>query len=702
MRKKILSAAAGACIVAAITAGCGDSRDDFVITPPTNVPAGPTLPAVSNTPLFAFVSNNGDSNRGQVDAFDRLFSLIDTGTTGNNEGLDFDSLFNLYHAGDVNAPTDPGSVRIFGRSFDRPSFSFDNTQDRTLGGEGSTLTGLTNPKGFDIAQDAGFMVIADFGAGNLAVFGTAAAGDVAPVATTELSANPWDVAYDQGNDRLYVAMTDGTIQVFDDYIGGGFAPGATATPSRTITPDVDTSNGIMNMHGIIYNASNDALIVSDVGAANSQQAGDFAADGRLYLFLNASTANGNVVPDKTVQGPDTLLGNPVDIDLNGNDLRVAEKAGDQLLIFPDFFNAAGGNFPPTVAVDETKPESVATTPTSFNAPTDASDQDALTTFTGVLATSNQAGTDNTTNGTSADDEIQRVDPSLSTLQANFDIPQDVESAKIDARGDVYVTFDSGVAVLNRVATSRDDGDFDTSRDRVISGNNTTLDFPKGLDIVESRNWIMVADFGDEAVKVFGKEANGDVAPLFTISTGSVDPWDLDYDPVNDRLYVALTDGTIGVYDNVSTDGATATGPDRIITPVDGGNSKISDNLHGIVYDAANDVILVSDVGSATTSMDTGFDTDGSLYVIANGSTADGNVEPTRVIEGPNSDLGNPVDIAFDGTNLYVAEKANDGGQLLRFDDIQGSTGTGDATPDAAFSMDNPESVCINTLTPFTP
>ena len=57
----------------------------------------------------------------------------------------------------------------------------------------------------------------------------------------------------------------------------------------------------------------------------------------------------------------------------------------------------------------------------------------------------------------------------------------------------------------------------------------------------------------------------------------------------------------------------------------------------------------------------------------------------------NTMLGNPVDIAFDGANLYVAEKSQ--GMVLRFDNILSSAG-GDVSPDASIAQAAPESVVL--------
>ena len=63
----------------------------------------------------------------------------------------------------------------------------------------------------------------------------------------------------------------------------------------------------------------------------------------------------------------------------------------------------------------------------------------------------------------------------------------------------------------------------------------------------------------------------------------------------------------------------------------------------------------------------------------------------RIAGATNTSLGNPVDIAFDGRNLYVAEKSNNA--LLRFDDIL-SHASGDVPWDFSLARTAPESVAL--------
>lgn len=103
--------------------------------------------------------------------------------------------------------------------------------------------------------------------------------------------------------------------------------------------------------------------------------------------------------------------------------------------------------------------------------------------------------------------------------------------------------------------------------------------------------------------------------------------------------------------------------------------------HGITYSSSEDVMILTDVASATSG------TDGGLIIIKNFSTvfnstmAGGTIALMNQIRvyGPNSTLGNPVDVAYDTATkkIYVAERLNAGGQVLTFNY---PTSTGDFAP----------------------
>ena len=111
------------------------------------------------------------------------------------------------------------------------------------------------------------------------------------------------------------------------------------------------------------------------------------------------------------------------------------------------------------------------------------------------------------------------------------------------------------------------------------------------------------------------------------------------------------------------------------------------NLHGIVHDQSNNRILVSDVGA----IEGADNDDGAIHVINNADSASGAVSPVLSIVGANTLLEDPVDIAYDGTYVYVAE--NFGDLVMRFDISGNPSGTQNLAPEAERqSIDGPRSV----------
>lgn len=161
------------------------------------------------------------------------------------------------------------------------------------------------------------------------------------------------------------------------------------------------------------------------------------------------------------------------------------------------------------------------------------------------------------------------------------------------------------------------------------------------------------------------------------------------DAASDTLFATGTDGTLIVYENFS-EMMGAEGPSKTIVPSDADGNKISVNLHGVWYNAATDELILTDVGDAASAED------GALFVIPNAMTAVGNTPVSVMVAGPESMLGNPVDVVFDGRSAYVAEKSNDA--ILRFDDVLSADMMGmmgDTAPSAMFELLKAESVWLS-------
>lgn len=311
--------------------------------------------------------------------------------------------------------------------------------------------------------------------------------------------------------------------------------------------------------------------------------------------------------------------------------------------------------------------------------------------------------------------ILETDPasSIMTLQGDLSTADELFTAGENVLSDVlsleYICLnEEGTALLSFDVGATEDSpgglvvlpDFSEETPgeaRYIHGPATGLDQPKGLAVDPQLGVISVADFGTNTVKGFNSSAAGDVAPLFNISnlgdtaTGEArQPWDLVVDPAQQRLFVATTDGIILVYnDYLLTRGEN--GPDHEIIPTLAGE-RVSANFHGIIYLPEQDMLIASDFGPAKDSDEPGFDTDGKVFIIENAGEAKGATEVKAQLAGPNSGLGNPSDLSFDGSALYVGDKALDA--VLRFDDILSLDGAVDPAPTGALSVIKPESLVL--------
>ncbi|AGP81252.1 NHL repeat containing protein [Alteromonas mediterranea MED64] len=636
-------------------------------------------PGQDGTPGFAaatfLVANNGDDNRNTVTAIDQNANALSTVTTGANEGIVFTQSGALVQAGDSDLPL----VRSF-CGFDAQSNYMMNRGHELTG----AATGLVNPKGIAFAEEAGLIMVADFNGQKISVFGGQAAGDVAPIAEIMTSAKPWDLAYNEESDRLYVALTDGTLAVYDDVASSDFAPSV----MRSVVPsDADGNQLSINLHGIVYEPMSNRIVLSDVGDAA------VADDGQIFVLDNVSTADGATVPTRVIGGATTQLGNPVDIILTGSDLRVAEKSNDAILVFSNIFNGESGDVAPTLSTPSVKPESLAEF-TELETMVDASDDGITTTPIRGLSVSSNPSTDSETTG-----QVAQYSAVLSSELSTFDSGVSIESAAFTASGDGVITFDNpdtstgGLIVVNRLKTMRDGMMYSDSYDHMIVGSETGLIAPKGLDISSDNGMVFVADVNETtpAVRVFSPCASGNVPPLLTLEAANgARPWDVDYDPSTDSAYLALTNGTVAVFEEVvrkMESGQTViTGEDRLIVPASGGTAFAAPtNIHGIDYDSQSDSLVISDVGSAADA------TDGKLYVISGAGSADGLANVSVNIAGPNSMLGNPVDLMLSNGHVYVAEKSN--GMILRFDNILNAS-SGDIDPTFSMMYPAPESVQV--------
>ena len=565
-----------------------------------------------------------------------------------------------------DAPNGTGGVMYKVNFADNPADGPFGLGDRAIVGP---ATGLLTPKGVEFGP-GGTILVADTGAAAIKAFNIGDEGDIAPVfEVTDLGTSPgiWDMHYVGGNvDVLYAAGINGEVQVYEDFAVGQGQAG----PDRTIVPFDAGAQVSVNLHGITIVAGN--LFLSDVGDPMD------ATDGQLFRIADPANADGEVQVAQLIKGGD--LGNPVDLevrDANPDTLWVAEKSNDKLLrLRPPMVN--NPDFAPVDSFAVAKPESV-----------------ALATNGRLIVASNPAGIDT---DTMLEVEVPLMGaPTIGATIDRIGSIISVQSLVLADSGDGLVTFDGpppanggGAFAVPGLTGLAGDGTVDAIASR-IWGPMTGVVAPKGVTLNLAQDRLFVADVGDSTIKVFDAASFGDTAPLFVITDlGGGAVWDIAYDDAADLLFAAGIDGTVRVFEGALADMG-ASGPTRTITPIDGQDAVLGVNLHGIVYDALTRTLILSDVG------DPMLDTDGAIFVIANGDTADGNTLVAASISGDQTHLGNPVDIAYFAPNLYIAEKAQS--RVMRYNDILALTGANNQVEDLSIDVPNPESVQLQLTKP---
>ncbi|MEL6427551.1 MAG: hypothetical protein AAFU73_10240 [Planctomycetota bacterium] len=260
-----------------------------------------------------------------LDALGNLFvstpdgpvSVVHRFTTQRGTGTN--DAFDLAFDRDIGVPADPGGL------FDPP------TPPAPIASEG-----------FDVDASTDLLVVADGQGQGLYVFGRSAGseaeelrflGDGFVADTSE----PIAVDYDPASDRLFVGVSNGVVYVYDAFVGApGDAPDRFIVPSNALgTTQVSTS-----LAALVYDATNDVLLLADVGAASGA-----GADGAVYVIRDASAQNSLTPPDVTLDGATALLDDPVSLAWNGRDLWVADRGRGEVTRFDDVLALTGNTAP---------------------------------------------------------------------------------------------------------------------------------------------------------------------------------------------------------------------------------------------------------------------------------------------------------------------------------------------------------------------
>jgi lysophospholipase L1-like esterase len=229
----------------------------------------------------------------------------------------------------------------------------------------------------------------------------------------------------------------------------------------------------------------------------------------------------------------------------------------------------------------------------------------------------------------------------------------------------------------------------------IAGANTGLLYPLGIALDSSAN-IYVANTLSPSITVYPAGAAGNVAPSATIvgsATGLDFPFDVALDSKR-KVYVLNFGARSGGIPNVPSITVYAAGSNGNVTPsqtISGSNTELNDPL-GIASDSVN-VYVANEHGGPLGQ--------GSITVYAAGSN--GNVTPSATIAGSSTGLCGPSRIAIGSTgNLFVTNGC--GGAIGAGSvTVYPAGSSGNVTPVATISgsntgLNNPVGVAIQSFT----
>ncbi len=688
------------------------ASDDMVVTlQPLPLPAGPTK---------LFVSLNGPSNENIIQTFvESTPGFMDyvagaEFTSIDNEGIALDIMGNATHIGDDDDLNFGGFSTLCRLDARGGGATFaDEVRDRDVRGINLFPVGTSNSsglgkdpggKGVTMAHERGLVIVANNGGQNVKAFGSAVEHDIGALITASTGARPWDVAYDEDRDILYVAATNGTIRVLDSFVASVEA-GASALETRVMR--IFNSGGARiarNLHGIAYEPAGDRLVVSDVGATVADGAPGANGDGALYIFDGVRNLNGDVVPRIVIQGTSTGLGDPVDVVLNGRDLLVAEKANDKILLFRNIFTSSGGNVFPSSSIDIATPEALALQLLNMPPRPAVTDISSANTAIGSLLLSVSIDGQPT---------VVRLNPNLGAQNnaARFSIPGGAARTYglvLDTAGDGYLLGeDPGdlgpnfgtLYVISRLAKQRTPGAggaFDPLRDREMNDaageidEEPQLQSPRGVDIDLERGLLFVTDVAPNLnpspisnvleIEVISLCGTGDILARVSTSPENTDTdfgADLDFDPETGDLYVAMRNGKVAIFRNFAAT-FQLNPPPLVVEPQRIGplglTQAASTDLRGIEYIGGSaDTLIVSDVGNP------GSDSDGQILILRNARNMSSTKLVDATISGGQTNLGNPVSLAYNGKDLYVLDQIRQ--MVLRFNNVL-TRNLGNTPPDA--------------------
>ncbi|MDO1513764.1 hypothetical protein Q2T41_13965 [Maribacter confluentis] len=581
------------------------------------------------TDLFVTNNQNGNISKFSITG-DSLVTLVTTTTAA--EGIYYDA------SSDIVVQASRSALLL--EAFSEVSTLMDGT---VVAPSGTGSADLESPR--EMAVNGSTYVVADNGSNRFFVYEMNGTG-FSLTNTVEVPFPVWGIVF-KGDDLYAVVDTTGDLAVFYNFLSN--ATDGIVRPSKRVTIE-----GIVRTHGIVYDGSDDVMVLTDIGdAANTID------DGGFHVITDFSSkfdalSDGELLPvgmQVRVAGPSTLMGNPIDVayDSETDAVYISEIGNGKVLGYTDI--GSGGNLTPSFNKDLPSASSI-----YFS-----SDETDGNTGDSTTARSTSLYVTSTANG------------NVSVYNANGMLTKTVVTGSDSSEGIYYNAMNDAIIQASRSGMALE---YYGSFAAVTDLANLVADFTGGSDVESPRE---IAVFGNKVVvssntenKFYVYEYNGSSFNLLNTFDAGFNTWGITF-MGNTLLAVVDSTSDLAVYEDFwatnTTDGAIT--PTKRIT-VDG-----IVRTHGVDYSEADDVLVMTDIGDAADA-----NTDGGFQVTQDFSTKLGAIEnggalalseQTRVA-GSLTQMGNPIDVAYDHNTktVFIAEIGN--GKVLGFSDALNANG----------------------------
>ncbi|WP_114491866.1 hypothetical protein [Candidatus Ulvibacter alkanivorans] len=266
---------------------------------------------------------------------------------------------------------------------------------------------------------------------------------------------------------------------------------------------------------------------------------------------------------------------------------------------------------------------------------------------------------------------------------------DTEGVFYDSDMDELTAVSRTQLALNNYMNIEDALDGETLN--LAFSSNVVLESPRDLAVngdiyVVSDNADVDGDTNTDDGRFYIFEKDGNSFTLRNTVTVEFAVWGIEFIG-NDLFAVVDKTSDLAVFTNFAVTNTTdaTVAPSKRVTI--GGITR----THGIAFDEG--ALILTDIGDA------GSDTDGGFQVISNFQAAfdalnDGDTLAANQqirVSGNFTTLGNPVSAEYDRSTqtIFIAERANGGGKLLIFDDIEAG---GNLAPNLSIEIDGASSL----------